>query len=722
MSRARTLLTLAAVSAAAILVPSLAHAQRPAAAPPPGGLGAQIVELAGALQPADETCAAQCYTLERLQLTGDLRKGSLDFILEGSLLTKDHNVDVLLFGTPAKVRIENATENGQPATLGFAGDRYFLHPTSTHFVLRGTVVLAEDRVLELPTPLNRFDAKLEGGRVTEGNHLSGLEAGIVHFDAEDQKPAEAPTIFSLSRALRVKKNVEFEYRLVVQGSSDLGMLHLPLRYGERVLDVTGVNGWKTEGEELLLPATGKNADVTITGVLANVGSFSPDPRSPFEWWLLESDADHRILATGDAKQHDSSESPIARKEGSSRLFMVSRGQKLDVTVQTLATMDVLSAVVRSHDRNVVLTAGGELVAEDSYAYENTGIDYLRLTPDGKPIYLSIDGSAERLVHKEDEAELMIPLRTGSHQIVTESIDEYAVGLFGGRRSFTGPKVPLATGREFLTIGLPASVHPIVVTGGDSTEWPLGRNDAFAIGLAGALSLLLLRGSKKRALGVAALSGLWFFSHPLFAATMATAAVGGAYLVVKRMTPRARKWTLAVTLLSGVVVGLPVLSMMNAAKNTATSTGAYGNAQSDAPASPVLAPADGLLDNDGRNDRGPMGGMGGNQARLGNFMAQTAAVGMIDGVRPVSLGLPTSVRQVSVSRELVTAGRPFAPTLYYVTDTGLALLGLLWLTCAAGLAWSERERLAAMREKMRVWLQPKPEAAPVPAPEAPVAAE
>ena len=433
MSRARTLLTLASVAALAILVPSVAHAQKQASTPVPGGLGAQIVELAGALQPQDETCAAQCYTLERLQLSGDLRKGSLDFILEGSLLTKDHNVSVLLFGTPTKVRIENATENGQPATLGFTGDRYFLHPTSTHFVLRGTVVLAEDRVLELPTPLNRFDAKLEGGRVTEGNHLSGLESGVVHFDAEDQKPAEAPTIFSLSRALRVKKNVEFEYRLVVQGSSDLGMVHLPLRYGERVLDVNGANGWKTEGEELLLPATGKSADITITGVLANVGSFAPDPRSPFEWWLLESDADHRILATGDAKQHDSSESPIARKEGSSRLFMVSRGQKLDVTVQALATMDVLSAVVRSHDRTVVLTAGGELVAQDTYAYENTGIDYLRLTPDGKPIFLSIDGSAERLVHKEDETELMIPLHTGSHQIVTESRQQQQlrVGAVGG---------------------------------------------------------------------------------------------------------------------------------------------------------------------------------------------------------------------------------------------------------------------------------------------------
>jgi hypothetical protein len=671
MSRSRTLLTVASVALAAILAPTLAHAQRPAAPPPAaGGLGAQIVELAGALQPQDETCTAQCYTLDRLQLSGDLRKGSLDFVLEGSLLTKDHNVNVLLFGTPANVRIENATENGQPATLGFAGDRYFLHPTSTHFVLRGTVVLSEDRVLQLPTPLNRFDAKLEGGRVTEGNHLQGLESGIVHFDAEGQKPAEAPTIFSLSRALRVKKNVEFEYRLVVQGSTDLGMVHLPLRYGERVLDVTGVNGWKVEGEELLLPATGKTADVTITGVVSNVGSFTPDPRSPFEWWLLESDGDHRILATGDAKQHDSSESPIARKEGSSRLFMVSRGQKLDVTVQALATMDVLSAVVRSHDRNVVLTAGGELVAQDTYAYENTGIDYLRMTPDGKPIYLSIDGSAERLVHKDDETELMIPLRTGSHQIVTESIDEYAVGLFGGRRAFAGPKVPLATGREGLTIGLPASVHPIVVTGGDQTEWPLGRNDAFAIGLAGALSLLLLRGGRKRALGVAALSGLWFFSHPLFVATMATAAAGGAYLVVKRMTPRARKWTLGVSLVGGVVVGLPMLSMMSASHKADTATGSYGMAETA-----TLAPAAGEAIDGEKDERQAKAGLFGNEqhARLGNFMAQAAPAGMVDGVRPVSLGLPTSARTISVSRQLVTAGRPFAPTLYYVTDTGLALL-------------------------------------------------
>jgi hypothetical protein len=42
----------------------------------------------------------------------------------------------------------------------------------------------------------------------------------------------------------------------------------------------------------------------------------------------------------------------------------------------------------------------------------------------------------------------------------------------------------------------------------------------------------------------------------------------------------------------------------------------------------------------------------------------------------------------------------------VTDTGLALLALLWLASAAGLAWMSRDRLVALRDAVRAALAPK----------------
>ncbi len=724
MIRART--TLSLLAAVGILAPATAFARSPVAPPPaaaapialtPGSLGSQIVEIADAMKGTDPTCAARCYTLDHLTLRGDLKTGKLQFELEGALLAR--GVDVSLFGTPDKVRLENVTENGVPAVVGFEGDRYFFRPSAGKFVLRGTVTVGDDRTLQLPTPLNRFDSNITGGRVTEGASLSGLQSGAIHFDSEDATPAPAPTIFSLSRALRVKKSIEFEYRLTVQGGSDLGLVHLPLRYGEKITDVVGSTGWKVEGEDLVLPTTGNAMTVTVTGILTQLGSFSPDPRSPFEWWLLESDQDHRLITSGDAKQHDSAESPIARREVSARLFMIGKGQKLDVNLQTLATMEVLSAVVHRMDRHVVLTSSGDLVSQDTYSYENSGIDYLRLTPTGKPLFLSIDGGSERLMHKDGETALMIPLRVGSHDVMTQSIDDWSPGFFGGRKTFVSPELPLATGRASLRLGLPADVHPMVVTGGDHTQWPVGRNDGIALALSALLSAIALRGNKKRALGFASLAGLWFFSHPVFGVTLAATAVTGAVVGISKLSPRARRWTIGLSA-AAAVVAIPFVFNLNRSHDV-TRDGTIAPAFYDLPAGQTFGGAAraGSEEADKADSNDNLDGRRDDAAKnIGNFRAQLSQSGMIDGVRPVALAMPSSVNEVYVQTEMVSAGKPFAPTVYFVTDAGLLVLGLFWIGCAASLGWSERERLKALREKMKEWLTPKPEGASTPAPEAP----
>ena len=48
----------------------------------------------------------------------------------------------------------------------------------------------------------------------------------------------------------------------------------------------------------------------------------------------------------DARQLDSAESPITRKWPTSRLYLAQRGQPLEVSIQTLSSVDVLAAVVR----------------------------------------------------------------------------------------------------------------------------------------------------------------------------------------------------------------------------------------------------------------------------------------------------------------------------------------------------------------------------------------
>ena len=682
-----------------------------------GSITQDLTELANLVKPDASSCADHCWVLDRMKLSGPIDKGSVDFELTGELLQKG-SYQIPLFGPADKLRMENVTQNGARATVGFEEGHYYFHTSEAHFTLRGKLVLPEDRTITIVGPLNALDAQVKGGRVTEGEHLTALAGTALHFDAEGDAPAAQPAIFSVSRALRVGKSIEFEYKISAQSGTDLGVVRFPLRYGERVVDVAGSTAWRTESEELLLPTTGKRADITITGTLANVSSFSPDARAPFEWWLLESDAEHRVLATGDAKQHDASESPIVRKEPNSRLYLVQRGQHLDVTVQTLQSLDVLAATVRDHTRTLVLTGAGDLVMQDVLSYDNNGLDYLYYTPDGKPLYLAIDGASERVMHKDGSEDLMIPMRLGQHTVTVQSLSSTTIGTLFGRIAMPGPRVPLATSSEQLTFGLPQSVHPVVVTGGEQTTWPLGSSDAIAFGLSGIAAMLALRGWKKRSLGGVTMIGLWFVSKPLFIAALAAGAISIVWPVVARLGKTTKRVTLGLGLLGAVVIGVPLLVVSKSERAATSATGwAAATSMSDVDA---IKAAEDL----------PMGGnAGGAQATVdmrakdeakknapttptmafqqrGDFAAQLAHAGVLDGVRPVALSMPGYTHGAYASRQLVTPSRGFTPVLWYVTDTGLALLALLWLASVAGLAWLSRDRLVALRDAVRAALAPK----------------
>ena len=698
-------------------------------APPPGSWASELQGLATAMQ-HDEECTQHCFALEHLQIKGSADSGAFEFQIDGGVLGKG-SAEVPLFGPPASVRLDEVTLGGAPALVAFDGDHYFVRTDQKHFVIKGKITLGADHALTIIGPVNSFDAQLSQGRVTEGAHLSGVLGQTLHFDTERADVA-TPTIFQLSRALRVGKRSEIEYRLTLQSGSELGLVRLPLRYGERVLDVTGSTGWKVEGEELVLPTTGKTAEITVTGEIAKIGSFQPDPRSPYEWWLLESDAEHRVLATGDAKQHDSSESPIGRREPNSRLFLVQRGQHLDVTVQTLGSLDVLAGVVQSHSRTLVLTATGDLVSDDSLTYENSGIDYLLYTPTGKPIFLSTDGASERLMHKDGGSELMVPLRLGYHTARTQTLDHASANALGGWMRLPGATFPLTASHASVTLGLPRDIHAVAVLGGDQAEWALGLRDAVAIAISLLFSVLLLRGAKQRALGVVTLTGLWFISSTGFAVAVAAGILGGALWATGRLFEGRTRVLSRVGLVLVCLIGASMMMTSRSPTSIAPSfiyrssldqgtadTLALGEdkdrnmkaAETPAPAAPAALPvAQGWA----------VGGQG--QAvdgRFGNFAGQLAQNGIIDGVRPVAMPLPGYDHAITITRELVTSDRPFDVTLWYLTDNALAVLGLLWLACAGTLAYANRERLRAWREALKAKLQPK--VAPVQA-EATAAAE
>ena len=472
-------------------------------------------------------------------------------------------------------------------------------------------------------------------------------------------------MFQLSRALRVRREIGFEYRLVLRSGTELGVVRLPLKFGERVLDVAGTSGFRVENEELDPPDLGPNGRNHHHGHLANVGTFSPDVRSPYEWWLLESDAEHRITVKGDARQIDSGESPIKRTQSTSRLFLVQREQHIEVSVQPLASVEVLAAVVRHHQRSMVLTHQGDVVTDDSLSYENNGIDYLLYAPGGRTIYEATDGKAERIMQQSKGAnDILVPLRTGSHAIHLQTLASAVLSPMVGRLELPMPSYPLTASRVDLSVGLPAGIIPIVLFGGDHSAWFLEFEDLVAalVGLAiGALAVRIPAGTpgararRERLMGGLVLAGLWFLWPAAFV-LLATVIVAALCGVILARLLRGVRLGVAAGLL---VIGLGVVGMIG----LLATVGTYRRASTEYTSSDARTIEDSNLSV--------------NQMAA-PVASATLAGSVVEGVTPVALTLPTAKRTLAASRELVTQERRLTPVLYYVTATTLGPVALGWL--------------------------------------------
>lgn len=702
MSTARRSLSLLLLTLALVFAARAAPAQTPApspmspAAPAPDSWAGQLDTLVrwAERNRGPRACESRCFALQRLRLTGSLDPGPLQFELEGAVLA-DGPVAVPLFGPADKVRVENVTEDQRPAAVSFDEHAYFVYTAARRFVLRGTLTFRDDLALTIPGPLNTLDAELTGARVVEGAHLAGLRDTTVHFDrgAAEASP-QGPTVFQLSHAVRVGREIGFTWKLVLQSGADLGVVRLPLRFGERVLDVTGSTGWRVDGTELLLPSSGRQAEVTVTGTLPRVVTFTPDPRSEYEWWLIESDAEHRVTVGGDARQMDSAESPIPRTQPSARLYLVQRGQRIEPTVQTLTSVEALAAVVHSHDRTVVLTRQGDVVSDDSLRYENNGIDYLLYDARGRPIFLSTDGTAERIMHRGGEArDILVPLRTGSHLARVQAIQHVALAPLGGWLRIETPTHPLTTSRVSMTLGLPRGVIPLAVLGGEESRWAVDTGDLVALGVALVAAWLAFRTNRRRALGAVSLAGLWFVAPGGFVAAVGLMACAGALWLAGRLFTGPARVLANLAAVGGAVVALLVAVAFSQSfarrapstadmRNTALEEGAVNS-----------------RDEGGSGWRGPLGRVS-SAGDLGNMMAQSAAGGVLQGVTPVALTLPGYDHAVTLRRELVTRERPFRPAVFYVTSLALMPVIALWLVCIGALVWSHRRELEALRERVR----------------------
>ena len=606
----------------------------------------------------------------------------MTFELRGGVRAKEE-IKIPLFGPPGQVRLDDVTIDGAPAAIAFDTEHYAVFTGKPAFVVRGRISLGADQMLTVPGPIVGVDAHLQSGRLIEGERLSGVSSAVLHFDpmidGAVAKPKVTP-VFRLARAVRFARETTFEYRLTASQGDDLGTIRLPLRYGEKVTEVTGAPGWSASDGELALPTTGTTAEIVVTGTLSadagTIRTFTPDSRSAYEWWMVEADPEHQIETAGEGKLVEASQSPIQPQFPLPRVFLVQKGQSLEVDARSLVRGDVLAAVARASRRHVAVTGRGEVISDETIHYENNGLEHLMLSPAGKTMYLSIDGSALRILHPRAGAgDVLVPLQAGVHGLRVQSLADTHLWPLAGAITIPPMTYPIATSAAETTVGLPEDVHPLAVFGGDHVRWLLGRGDLVAVLVGVVLACFGFRTRRTRILASVATAGLWFVSRDAFVVATSGLFLTGAIFLASRFFRGSR-----LLLASGALTVIALLGGRSVLSSDATVE----------PRREMVA-----LHPDLPEPEHASGHSG-------------------TDIAPVSLSFPVSEHYVQTSRQLVSQERPFVPRIVYVTSTLVGILYAVWLALVGLLLWAHRGPLSVLKTRLVDRIRRRPAAAPDPA--------
>ena len=213
------------------------------------------------LVPRPSKCEPPCYVLDTMTLSGSVDKNLLLFKITGGVIANEP-VLVPLFGPPHEIVPGDIMINGKKAVVGFENDNfYFVRTADKFFAITGTMSIGGNMSFTISGPLNRFINSLEDGRVVEGNLLSGIINSTIHLEPGKILAQEGlvtqPPVFQVARAIRIQKEITFEYKVTLSSGSEVSSVTLPLPHGEVVLDVPGFKGWKQESSLLTVPTSGR---------------------------------------------------------------------------------------------------------------------------------------------------------------------------------------------------------------------------------------------------------------------------------------------------------------------------------------------------------------------------------------------------------------------------------------------------------------------------------
>jgi len=588
-------------------------------------------------------------SIESIYLSGDLQKNVLSVTGRGEVLAGEQ-VRVYLFGPSKDIVIKNLKVNKVPTTVSFDDNGYFFLADVGEFTFTGTMEIRTigQLVLTARGPINELSFNLDHGYAIGGDKFGVFDGQIV-LQRSEKVAMLVDGSFRFTYGLLQN---EFTYAISFQSfGSSLGSYTLNLPNGEIVRSVTGVLKWEQIGNRLVLDLQGAQVSVIVLGFFDSTSLRMPLSEGTHDV-LLEADPEKKLLISTTAKEIDVSESSLYPQFSNARAFLATSFDVFTITVEELGLLPSLAASVSSARNTVAITEKGSILAELTYRYANTGVDYLEIDVPGDPLYASTGRQAVKLT-KDEKLLLSFPKTTHGDMSV----------MYFTTRSKMKPidliKVPLATtelpiSEMTSTILLPAGYYVVETFGAKGgTELPSFEGSVFFLLFVGFMGWLLLKNRKFILAYIIFALGLLLFHSGFFLLLIAAT----IFIKVRQSISRkSLKWILAgagllvvVVLFLSSIAYLGVLSPSNLLSSESYDYEYRGVEAYDlAEGVPLAAP---LME----------------KAILGGGGAASITVPTRTGVLPVELKIPSLGKTVQVSNTLVTKEHPVELTVLIVAS-------------------------------------------------------
>ncbi|MBD3388027.1 MAG: hypothetical protein GF416_03170 [Candidatus Altiarchaeales archaeon] len=345
------------------------------------------------------------YALEDMTVSGDLNENMLTLEGTGEVIAGE-DVKVYILGRPEDVLVDNMRVNGRPVTVSFDKEGYYMILEEGEFTFRGDLTIRTRGQVRLyvPGPVNEMTFDIENGYAIKGDQY-GLKEREVIVQRSDKVAMLVDGSFKYSYAERDQFSYRLDYRSF---GSSLGQATLTLRNGESIVSVVGATDYSISGSVLTMELEGETANVAISGTFDSRNLRIPLDEGRHHV-LIESDPQKKITISTGAEEIDLSQSSISPSYSNARAFLASPKDAFSITVDKLEMFPSLAASVSRAVNRIAITEKGSMLAELTYKYSNTGMDYIGIEAPGTPLYAATGyRSSVKLTKDDDKLFLSFP--------------------------------------------------------------------------------------------------------------------------------------------------------------------------------------------------------------------------------------------------------------------------------------------------------------------------